>query len=562
MKRILAVLVLVLLLGFHVSSFGANYYADWNNGTDQAGCGTASGSSACKTLSYLVNTAQTLVAGDVANLAVGSYIDNTIVVLPLGVDVVGVGRAATVITTSVASTTQGYIDAYSATFQENASGHIFRDFTINGNSRTNETGIRVYQRDNIQVYNMRFTGSDRSGLRIVPLAYSDYDTPPTTWADNIKVHDNLFDNCGSENWNGLNYGTSAFILGPAAKGSLIYNNNIDSSNADCGDCIQLDMAGWWDSVQIYNNTLRNDPSQNPMRKFSIEAGPMQNDCKIYGNTMYDGCPSIHRGGPMNLVGGSSWHIQFYNNVIDCSNVLRDYFFMFELMHARINIRDNYFIGDGAQVTGILCDGFNVITDEQYGSRTEGYDNVRINNNVFWKCGFNSGVLIFKDNYCPSSGVTYHYDTIQVWNNVIANSVSRGIQFFKYSRGTIKWDNFSIRNNIFLDGNTNVAQFEWQTSSDDLQYIEDTVITHNFFEDNGTDDVIGEEYTTNPTLNNNTDGAAELAESGNRPDLYYRAISSSACVDAGVDVGLPYYGSAPDIGRYEYQPPSLTIRRQR
>jgi len=34
---------------------------------------------------------------------------------------------------------------------------------------------------------------------------------------------------------------------------------------------------------------------------------------------------------------------------------------------------------------------------------------------------------------------------------------------------------------------------------------------------------------------------------------YHLLASSPNIDAGIDVGLPYYGLAPDIGAYEYSP---------
>ena len=45
---------------------------------------------------------------------------------------------------------------------------------------------------------------------------------------------------------------------------------------------------------------------------------------------------------------------------------------------------------------------------------------------------------------------------------------------------------------------------------------------------------------------------DLNFAGDKPSPYYRANASDAdVVDAGVDVGLFYYGSVPDMGRYEW-----------
>jgi len=58
----------------------------------------------------------------------------------------------------------------------------------------------------------------------------------------------------------------------------------------------------------------------------------------------------------------------------------------------------------------------------------------------------------------------------------------------------------------------------------------------------TDRLVGaHDVTTDPLFVN---------EAGND----FRLQAASDCIDAGINKGLPYYGSAPDLGRYEYQPP--------
>lgn len=58
----------------------------------------------------------------------------------------------------------------------------------------------------------------------------------------------------------------------------------------------------------------------------------------------------------------------------------------------------------------------------------------------------------------------------------------------------------------------------------------------------TDRLIGaHDVTTDPLFVN---------EAGND----FRLQVASDCIDAGINKGLPYYGAAPDLGRYEYQPP--------
>jgi hypothetical protein len=56
------------------------------------------------------------------------------------------------------------------------------------------------------------------------------------------------------------------------------------------------------------------------------------------------------------------------------------------------------------------------------------------------------------------------------------------------------------------------------------------------------------HATGPAL------AARLAD-GSLPSMdFMRLVAGSDLINAGVDVGLPYNGSAPDLGAYEYLPP--------
>lgn len=49
--------------------------------------------------------------------------------------------------------------------------------------------------------------------------------------------------------------------------------------------------------------------------------------------------------------------------------------------------------------------------------------------------------------------------------------------------------------------------------------------------------------------------------GSLPRTFAQLKSTSALIDKGVDVGLPFYGSAPDLGPFEYVPPTTVERQQ-
>ena len=107
-----------------------------------------------------------------------------------------------------------------------------------------------------------------------------------------------------------------------------------------------------------------------------------------------------------------------------------------------------------------------------------------------------------------------FDTVQnvlVYNNTIAASGGNGLRI---EGGGIQGG--EVRNNVWIDtGSVHSGNF---------------TADHNAFFDASSDISSPSDVTTDPML-----------------DAQYRLTSGSPLVDAGVDVGLPFSGSAPDIG---------------
>lgn len=81
----------------------------------------------------------------------------------------------------------------------------------------------------------------------------------------------------------------------------------------------------------------------------------------------------------------------------------------------------------------------------------------------------------------------------------------------------------------------------------------------FIEDNNP---VQDHNSWNLTVTPDTGDYASLLESsakaprkpdGSLPDLFARLVSSSDLIDKGVDTGVPFTGSAPDLGPYEFSP---------
>jgi hypothetical protein len=181
------------------------------------------------------------------------------------------------------------------------------------------------------------------------------------------------------------------------------------------------------------------------------------------------------------------------------------------------------------------------------------------NNYFQDKGF--GLAIWGG---TAWGGTVANHDIYIHNNIFAN-VNRPISYgFGNSAAVFVPDpanNIKIYNNVF-DRLGNALQLNSASNVD---------IKNNVFQNSGGDDVQGGSsltftnnlrYNTDPqkpawvvsTAVNatNVQGNPGFQNSGARWDTYYKPSSASSfVVDKGTNVGIPFVGSNPDIGRWEY-----------
>ena len=123
--------------------------------------------------------------------------------------------------------------------------------------------------------------------------------------------------------------------------------------------------------------------------------------------------------------------------------------------------------------------------------------------------------------------------------------SEGVQILNSEGGSVR--STHVQNNIFMNTPHGVLTVGGKK-------IRDTVVTHNlydgdhvYFESDGA--------TLNPVVRNNIAGKPDIVGKGKRPQPFYIPSTNKAnIVRAGTDVGLPYAGTTPDIGPFEYRPP--------
>ena len=91
-------LLVILLSGSARPVFAATKFVNPALGADTAGCGSAPGASACKTIQYTINLAS-VASGDTINLAAGTYVEN--VAVNKAVTILGAGQGSSIIEPAV-----------------------------------------------------------------------------------------------------------------------------------------------------------------------------------------------------------------------------------------------------------------------------------------------------------------------------------------------------------------------------------------------------------------------------------------------------------------------------
>lgn len=184
-----------------------------------------------------------------------------------------------------------------------------------------------------------------------------------------------------------------------------------------------------------------------------------------------------------------------------------------------------------------------IFQHDHGIYADSTENLTILRNVFYDT--NRGMPIVLKAYAGSTKHT------RIFHNTIAGKSPTGVPAGQISLVNVL-DDIQIKNNIFYDPPGYV--FWWHTTSSIVPTSPGVVIQYNL--SNSTQSTIlnpnflpssGITYT-NITLNTYPGFLDATANN-------FVLTSGSSAIDRGTNVGLPFSGSAPDIGAYEHSDPN-------
>jgi hypothetical protein len=525
---------------------GTVYYVS-TSGSNTTGNGTSG--SPWRTLAYAASQVTPGTGNKTISLGAGTFVETAMTYLPLGVNIVGAGESNTIITANAAfpipsDVSENLYPLYadgsliqlkSPIYINNArygspaemvaptnGSQTLSGFTMDGNGKKVKAGVWVENRSNVTMHHVTFKSFKQSGSVFSRGDMWWYEPIPAgKWMENTTIYNCTFINSGSTN-GGEQVGN--LCLG-GLDGADIYNITITDPN---GQGIKFAHVGHFRNTKIHDCTVtvgESDPTWG--EKMAIELWNLS-----YGNELYNfNCNTW-----MSLVN----HVQFndYQPTIAHPSNLK-------VRNCRIVDQDG---SSGKEAIECALSGVEIsecyIQDKGFGIA------------IWGGAGWGGSIAIHD---------------INIHNNIIAN-VNRSVQYgFGNSAGVFIPDaanTIKINNNVF-DNLGNSLQLDAGSS---------LTVKNNVFQNSGGDDVQGGSsitftnnlrYHTDPQNQNwkvstsvnstNIKGNPGFKKTGSRWDTYYQPSSSaSLIVDAGVNIGLPYFGSAPDIGRWEFGLKSFSV----
>ena len=451
--------------------------------------------------------------GHTIKLSQGTFVESGSFNVPPGINIEGAGVDQTII--KAASSFHfnpgdpGFaLDKFLMTL--NSSGfsegnQTLKNFTIDGDGKRLHGGIYVKSRnriviDNVKVKDTNFCGIwiwdvKNSTLRQVTLINCSWGS--TGWASGALqlAHLEEVDISGLNIDENSGYGIKALSSG----GNRITRLKVHDSR------ISVNPAGKWNNGSAAN--------------IAFELWEVYlTDCEIYNTYMDNHLSLVNVQTPP--TGGRS--IRVHHNVFDLLERAGGHGYAIELSINDAEIDNNWIKGGSygiAHWSPAYCANW-YIHHNTFHSLSSGYP----------------GDII----RAQKSGL----HNVKFYNNTVELMGSATINVFGMHAGSS--DNLDLKNNLIINSNTSYSWFPNQ-----LIFLEKGAsvsglnVGNNLLDKLPLGSVAGT-YTNNLQVNCN------ITQSGNRPDPYYLPSGGSPLIDAGVNVGFPFQGSAPDIGAHEFK----------
>lgn len=529
----------------------ATYYIS-TTGNDNTGNGSIG--LPWKTLKKATTVVTTF--GDIIHVNPGTYTETQQCFLSRGVSIEGDSYITTIIKSSLTGTFSTFLELNSSQ-NTNGNQHI-SGITLDGQyiSEANFKtwiGIWVTGRSNVHIYDCKIINWRDRGIIFKGVDETDSLSDPGNHATGNKIYNCIIDNSAQ---NAGAYGAGCVNIG-GQEGMEIYNNTITQTtrpNFKNGWPIKYWDNGWLKGVKIYNNTLKKAPYQgtypgeNGDWSFAIELFNIQG-LEIYNNTIQGSIDLNY-----NYKGSYPFSMWIHDNIIshDVQNTKVEDGIILEFRTESAIIENNIFKN---KTSGISFNtrgpantgGYDPVPGGLPGGYSYLVNNV-IKNNAFYNLYQGSGIgNRFAIGVISEGTDDPQINNMQIYNNTAVvksgDAIGIGLDFTSQPNGNCT--GLYIKNNI-LEGFTSAAI--QGTSGAGNTNINTCQITHNNIRlcGNGNAPLWPGGNPVNYTYNNTTSVNPLFIST---TDFHLQA--GSPMIDTGINVGLPYSGSAPDRGAYEY-----------
>lgn len=486
-----------------------NYYYVSTSGND-GNSGTSS--APWRTLRYAA-TKVAAGAGHTIKLAAGTYIENGYISIPAGVNIEGAGKDQTIIKASSSLYYYPTSPSYATDkfmIQLNSGGmtsgrQVLKNFTIDGDGKKLHGGIYIHYRSNVNIENVKVQYTNFTGIWLWDMkdgGLKNVATLNCSWASsgwqsgaiNVGNLENVeFD--GIDVNEGVGYGVKA--IGPTG-----YNQFKKFSIHDSR--VSVNPMGTWNGGSAPNIAIE-------LWQSNLVG------CSIYNCYIDNTVSLVNSNGPA-ATGVQS--VRVYNNTFDMETRSGGTGYAVELSIHDAEIDHNYFL-KGQQ--GIA-------------NWDNAMSNWSIHHNIFYGIQGTYPGEILRSQRSGLHNVKFYNNTIEFVGTKTANVIGL------YGGSS---NNIDIKNNLVINSNTGYSYYQNKfIHTEGGATISSLSVASNLLQNLSLGSLVGS------ILNNLTGSDCKVQKTGVRPTPYYVPVSGSPLIDAGVNVGLPFNGSKPDIGAFE------------
>ena len=485
------------------------------------GSGDGSVTKPWKTLKYAV-TQVPANQGQTIRLAAGTFIEDGLVEVPLGVSIEGAGKDSTIIKATSSfyyhPADPGYAtDKFLISLNEYNQmdgNQSLRKFAIDGDSKQLHGGIYVRYRNKVVIDQVKVQNTNFSGIWIWDVKDS-------------QVTNTQLVNCS---WGSAGYCAGALNLGNVERveiAQLDVNENTGYGIKAIGPNGYNDIF----NLKIHDSRVSVNPSglwnNGSAPNIAIELWQANLvGCEIY-NSYVDNTISL-----VNSNATPSTCIQtmrLHDNTIDMDTRAHGSGYGLELTIHDAEVDHNYFIKGNYGIA----------------NWDNPMQNWSIHHNTFYALqGMYPGEVV------RSQWSGLH--NVKLYNNTIEFAGDKTMNVVGVYGGTS--DKVDIKNNLVINSNTGYSYYPNQLIHtengaviNNLQVLNNSIT--NLDAGNLLTSLLGL-LVQNPLIKLTNLSNPAVTKTGIRPQPYYVPASGSSLINAGLDVGLSYQGSAPDIGAYE------------